>query len=43
MDLQTTLEVKVFKGIGLSNEELDSLKYLLEEFGEWRKAKSTLI
>ncbi len=41
MSIQTQLKLKIMTGINLTNEEIDALKYLLEEFQEWKKLKNT--
>ncbi len=41
MDRQTQLQIKVEKQIDLTDEEMDSLKYLIEEFKQWRQLKNT--
>ncbi len=41
MSIQTQLKLKIVRGINLTNEEIEGLKYLLEEFQEWKKLKNT--
>lgn len=41
METQTVLQVKVERGLKLTNEELDCVKFLLGEFREWKKLKNT--
>jgi len=41
MDTQTVLKIKVDKKLDLSDTDLDSVKYLLGEYKEWKQLKNT--